>query len=341
VSITGSRQGGWRGQTRAWLRFLPGILITLLAFWFLARAVDWGQFLATLASIPLWILGLNVAIYLISMVARALSWHALLQHKVSPGRAVLALNEGYFLNNVLPLRLGELGRAVLLGRRSQLGTFHILSTIVVERSYDIAIAASLLLLVLPQVLRLEWARPVAILLLAVIVAGLVALYLAARYRAWLEGRLAAWSARIHLIRWFLPAVHSLLDGFSVLTRFRYFALSFGLLALSWGLAIFRDWALIQQLAPGAPLWWAALAISAANLGGALPSAAASLGVFEAAAVSALSLVGVSPESGLAYALIVHVTHLISSSLIGAYALSQEGKSLSAIVGELRSTTVKR
>jgi hypothetical protein len=95
-----------------------------------------------------------------------------------------------------------LGRAVLLGRRSQLGTFHILSTIVVERSYDMAIAASLLLLVLPQVLRLEWARPVAILLLAVIVAGLVALYLAARYRAWLEGRLAAWSERIHLIRWF-------------------------------------------------------------------------------------------------------------------------------------------
>jgi uncharacterized membrane protein YbhN (UPF0104 family) len=105
VSITGSRQGGWRGQTRAWLRFLPGILITLLAFWFLARAIDWGQFLATLASIPLWILGLNVVIYLISMVARALSWQALLQHKVSPGRAVLALNEGYFLNNVLPLRL--------------------------------------------------------------------------------------------------------------------------------------------------------------------------------------------------------------------------------------------
>lgn len=346
MSLPASRQPGinrsdWRGQARALLRFLPGVLVTAVAVWFLVRAVDWGQFVATLASIPAWILVLNVAIYLMSMVVRALCWQTLLQRKVSPGRAVLAMNEGYFLNNILPLRLGELGRAVLLGRRSKLGTFHVLSTIVVERSYDMAIAAGLLLLVLPLVLQMEWARPVALLLLVVILAGLVALFLAARYRTWLEARLVTWAERWRLIRWILPVVRSLLDGFSVLTRFEFFALSFGLLALSWTMAIFRDWALIQQLAPGAPLWWAVLAISAANLGGALPSAAASLGVFEAAAVTALTLVGVAPEAGLAYALIVHVTHLISSSLIGVYALSQEGKSLSDVIAELRSAAPKR
>ena len=341
MSLSDSRPGSWREQARAWLRFVPGVLVTLLALWFLSRAVDWSRFLVTLASIPAWVLLLNVAIYLISMIARALCWQTLLQRKVSPGRAVLALNEGYFLNNILPLRLGELGRAVLLGKRSQLGTFHVLSTIVVERSYDMVFAASLLLMVLPLVLQMEWARPVAIVLLAVIVASLVALFLAARYRVWLEGRLQVWSERFHLLRWFLPMAHSLLEGFSVLNRFEFFVVSFGFLALSWGLAIFRDWALIGQLVPGAPLWWAVLAISASNLGGALPSAAASLGVFEAAAVSALSLVGVPPEAGLAYALIVHVTHLISSSLIGAYALSQEGRGLAEIISDLRLAAARR
>lgn len=330
-----------RGKIRAALRFLPGILITALAFWFLARAVDWRLFFSTLISIPLWIMALNIGIYLVSMVARALCWQTLLQRKVSPGRAVLALNQGYFLNNILPLRLGEVGRAVLLGRRSKLGPFRVFSTIVVERSYDMAIAASLLLLVLPLVLQMEWARPVAVLLLGIIVAGLVALYLAARYRGWLEARLAVWAERWRPLRWFLPVVRSLLDGFSVLTRFEFFAVSFLLLASSWALAIFRDWTIIQHLAPGAPYWWAVLAISAANLGGALPSAAASLGVFEAAAVSALALVGVPPEAGLAYALIVHVTHLISSSIIGAYALAQEGRSLNTVITELRSAVVKQ
>jgi uncharacterized protein (TIRG00374 family) len=273
------------------------------------------------------------------MLSRALCWQTLLQRKVSPGRAVLALNEGYFLNNILPLRLGELGRALLLGRRSGLGTFHVLSTIVVERSYDLAIAAGILLSVLPLVFSLEVGRTrlYSAILLALIIAGLLALYLAARQRAWLESRLAAWAARWPVLRWIIPPVHSLLDGFSVLTRFEYFALSFGLLAFSWGISILRDLVILRQFDPQAQVWWAMLAISGANLGGALPSAAASLGVFEAAAVTALSLVGIAAEDALAYALIVHVTHLISSSLIGAFALSREGKSLAELVADLRST----
>jgi uncharacterized membrane protein YbhN (UPF0104 family) len=217
--------------------------------------------------------------------------------------------------------------------------FQVLSTIVVERSYDLVLAAGLLLSVLPLVLNLavNQTRTLVVVLLAMMIAGLAALYLAARYRDWLESWLQRRAERWPFLnRWVIPPVHSLLNGFSVLNRPDFFALSFGLLAFSWFLAIFRDWALIRQLVPDAPLWWAALAISAANLGGALPSTAASLGVFEGAAVAALALVGVAPEAGLAYALIVHVTHLISSSLIGAYGLSQEGKSLTALYSELRT-----
>lgn len=330
-----------RPSARVWLQFSVGILVTLLAFWFLASKIDWRQFWIEVISIPVWVLALVVAVYWISMVVRAACWQTLLQRKVSLGQAVLALNEGYILNNLLPFRLGELGRAVLLGRRSNLGTFYILSTIVVERAFDMAIAVSLLLLVLPQIVQQGWVRVIALLLLLGITLGLLALYLAGRYRAWLEGRMAAWSQHFAVIRWVQPILQSLLDGFSVINRFQYFALSFGLLALSWLLAIVRDWVLLQELVAGAPVWWAALAISGANLGGALPSAAASLGTFEAGAVSALEQVGVASEKALAYALIVHVIHLISSSLIGAYALSREGKSLAKIVAELRSTVVKR
>ena len=98
----------------------------------------------------------------------------------------------------------------------------------------------------------------------------------------------------------------------------------------------RDWILLRVVMPQAPLWWAVLAISAANLGGALPSTMAPIGVFEGAAVAALALVGTPSELALAYALIVHIIHLISSSLIGAYGLSQEGKSLAELYAELRA-----
>jgi uncharacterized membrane protein YbhN (UPF0104 family) len=126
-----------------------------------------------------------------------------------------------------------------------------------------------------------------------------------------------------------------LNGFSVLTRFEYFAGSFGLLALSWFLAILRDWMLIRTFIDDAPFWWAALGISAANIVGAVPSVMGALGTYELGGTGALALVGMPSEAALAYILVVHVTHLFFSTLIGAYGLSQEGQTLSELVAEIR------
>lgn len=325
-----------RTTARSLVRWLPGVLITVLAFWLLAREIEWNVFLTALTSVPLGILLLTIVIYLISMVARAIAWQFLLQRKVSAGRVILALNEGYFFNNTLPFRMGELARAFLLGRRSRLGMFHILSTIVVERSYDLVIAASLLLFTLPLALRLDWARPIATLLLVVILSGLFLVYLAARRREWVERQAERLGGRWSFFRrWVLPQLHNILNGFSVMTRVEFFAGSFGFLLLSWTLAIFRDWLLIRVFVAEAPLWWAALGISASNIVGAVPSVMASLGTYELGAVGALTLVGMTKESVLAYALIVHVTHLIFSTIIGAFGLSQEGQTLSQLYAEIR------
>jgi uncharacterized membrane protein YbhN (UPF0104 family) len=166
--------------------------------------------------------------------------------------------------------------------------------------------------------------------------GLLILYLAARNREWVESLVERLAGRWTLVRRFLlPQLHSILNGFSALTKIEYFAGSVALLASSWFLAILRDWLLIRVFVPDAPLWWAALGISAANLMGAVPSMMASLGTYELGAVGALTLVGMAKEPILAYALITHVTHLIFSSIIGAYGLSREGKTIQELYGEIR------
>jgi len=63
----------------------------------------------------------------------------------------LTINEGYLLNNFLPLRLGELGRAFLLSRKSDLTFMEILPTIVIERIIDVAFSAIILLSAIPFV----------------------------------------------------------------------------------------------------------------------------------------------------------------------------------------------
>lgn len=334
--VSKSWRSSARSLLRSSLRWLPGVVVTFLAIWLLARMINWTEFRSSLAKVPVGVLVLTVCIYLVSMVLRALAWQLLLQRQVSATRAILVLNEGYLFNNILPFRMGELARAFLMGRHTRQGTFYVLSTIFVERSYDLVIAAALLLATLPLALNLEWARPVAMLLLGVMLAGLFVVYLAARHRERVEGWVDHLAWRWGWVRrWVLPQIHSVLSGFSVLTKVEYFAGSFALLALSWFLAIIRDWLLIRVFVPAAPLWWAALGISASNVVGAVPSVMASLGTFELGAVGALTLVGMAKGSVLAYALITHVTHLISSSLIGVYGLSQEGQTLSALYAEIR------
>lgn len=325
-------------KTRSWLwQWLIGIGMTGLAIFILSRVVQWEEIKIAVSSVRLDRLLLVAGVYLISMVARAWGWQNLLQRRVSLGRAILGMNEGYFLNNILPFRLGELGRAFLIGRRTGAGTLNTLSTVVVERAYDLAIAAGILLSTLPFVLKMSWARSIAVIVLIVIISGLVMLYFAARNRerliSWLESRLGRLGVARRVA---LPALNSLLEGFSVLNRFQLFALSLGALLLSWGLAMVRDYLVISALEPAAPFWWTMLAISASNLGGAVPSMMASLGTFEGAATGALVLAGARPEVGLVYAIIIHVIHLLSSSILGAIGIFQEGESLSKLIANLRS-----
>ncbi len=321
---------------RLFLRWLPGLTITLLAFWLLSRMIDWKTFASSLARIPAGMLLLNIAIYLVSLVLRALAWQFLLQRKVTPAQAVLTISEGYLFNNFLPFRLGDLARGFLMGRKSGLGMFHVLSSIMVERSFDLAIAAGLLLAALPLALGLDQARPVAIALLVVVAVGLFLLYLAAKKREWVERQFALLGGRWRWFqRWVAPQIASLLDGLSALTRFEFFAGGLVLLLSSWLLAMLRDWALIRTFVPDAPLWWAALSISAANILGAVPSVMGALGTYELGGTGALTLVGMPGEAALAYILVVHITHLVFSTLIGVYGLSQEGQTVASLYAEIR------
>ncbi len=87
----------WRSAARSVLRWLPGLAVTTLAIWLLSRVIDWHDFTAALASVPIDLLVVTVAIYLASMIIRAFGWQFLLQRKVPIKPVIMALNEGYFL----------------------------------------------------------------------------------------------------------------------------------------------------------------------------------------------------------------------------------------------------
>jgi uncharacterized protein (TIRG00374 family) len=271
----------------------------------------------------------------ISLGTRAIAWRVLLDRKASFWQSFFIISEGYFLNNLFPLRAGELGRAIFMGQVSGLGAFHVLSTIVIERSFDLAMAAGLLVSTLPFALGVAWAESIAISTLILVMVALFVLYLGARYHQIVEGWIVKIGARYHIVqKWIVPRLGSLLDGLSTLTDPRKFLWALFWIASSWAIWVSMYYLMISPIQPGMPFFWAVFTTSVLALGIAIPQAPGGVGVYEASVVGALAIFGISPSVSLAYALMMHLMQFIVTGIFGFWGLLRDRRSLSSLFTQL-------
>src|SRR5215831_9545821 len=133
------------------------------------RGIDWGQVWTTLKSTRLEYVGWMVLATTISLLLRAFRWCVLLRAggEVHFSTAFWATCAGYFGNNYLPARAGELIRSVAVDGETGMGRTYVLTTALAERITDaisLVLISSLVLLTLP--VRPGWyesaAKPFAI-----------------------------------------------------------------------------------------------------------------------------------------------------------------------------------
>jgi uncharacterized protein (TIRG00374 family) len=286
-----------------------------------------------LARVDLSLIFLAVVVFLISMVARTLAWRELLDRRYSLMQVLAALNEGYLLNNILPWRLGEFGRAILLGRKGEDGTLTVFSTIFMERLLDVFIAFSILIALLPTAAGLPEARRTGLILAGILLLGAVVVWFLLRDASWIQSLLEALPGDPSLWagRW-----ERLQSGLLVLREPDRFLRSISFLLLSWFLAGVQYWLVLTAVVPGANLLWAFFMLTVTLLGIAVPSSPGFIGVFEAAGVLALSVFGVPRGDALAASLLIHGIVYIVGSTLGAIAMTKEGDTLLGIYRQIRS-----
>ena len=315
---------------------LPGLVISLVSLAAVFYFADFGAMLAAVQQANLLLILATAAISLLWLVVRAFVWRALLQNQASVRQTFLTINEGYLLNNLLPFRLGEVGRAYLLSQKTSLGFWQVLPTILIERVLDLAMAAGLLLISLPLVVGATWARQAVFAAIGIVGLGLGGLYLMARNRDWVMRTFERLSQRWPILQRVgqssLPAFFS---GLSIFNRGIVFLVAVLLMVLNWLVAIAQFYVLLLAFLPHAPLLWAAFALGVAALGIAAPSSPGAIGVLELSLVGALSLFGVDPSTALAYALTAHLLNYVLTGTIGAYALTLDGESLSHLYQRVR------
>jgi uncharacterized protein (TIRG00374 family) len=318
-------------------RWLPGLIISAIAIILLIQFSNWQGVLDALSLMDLRWLAVAIVFYFLGLIFRALSWMTLLQNKASYGRVFITLNEGYLLNNIFPFRLGELGRAVILSQATGVSSLFVISTIIIERAYDVAIAAGLLLATLPFVLELDAGQTIASLVMTLVILILVILFLLARYRHWIINKLDAYGeTRLFFRERISRRIESLLDGLGALSRLDQFLLSVVFILLAWFSASVQLYFLALSMGIDAEYWWIGFVIGVISLGIALPSAPAGLGIYEVAMVGAFSLLGVPSSQGLAVALVAHFIHITITGFIALYGIFHDGENIVGLYRRLEN-----
>jgi len=322
---------------RDWRKIVPGVIVSALSLVVIFYLVDLKRLLDALRLADFRYILLLLAITLIWIVVRSIVWRTLLQERAPLGMVFLTLNQGYLLNNVLPLRLGEVARALLLSRKANLGFLQVFSTVLIERALDVAMAAGVLLSSLPFVVGGGFAWQAAAMAGGLVIVGLFMLHLLARNQLWAHAQFEIWSQRIPALGKLLKPgqLNALFEGLAVLVDGRRFLRVLLWMLLNWGIGILQFYVLMRAFYPQAELVWATLTLGVMAFGVAVPSSPGAVGILELSIIGALSVFGVDPSTALATALTAHLTNYLLTGLIGAYAFLKDGLSLTGVFRDVR------
>jgi uncharacterized protein (TIRG00374 family) len=317
-------------------RVVIGVLVSVLALALILKDVSLpslGQRLAQAHYV--WMIP-NVAAVLLGMWARAVRWRALLDRRLSTRRSFDIQNAGNLLNNVLPLRLGELGKAYLASRDRGIPIMQAVSAVLIERLLDVLTVFAMLLIVLPHVPSRGVIVHGAELFATAAFLGVVGLFIAAALReravalargllGWVPAR--AREATVARGDDFLQGVQAASGG----------RLAF---AIAWSVVMWIGfgascWFTLLAFLPDSAWWVGGFVNCAIVLGLTIPSAPSGAGLYEAAAVAGLAVFGTPRDTALAFALALHLSTFLVAAVTGVIGLVREGESLDHLAAAAR------
>jgi hypothetical protein len=316
-------------------RILVGLAITAVTLWFVLRDVSFAALLRDIARANLAVLLIpSIPAYLASLYVRALRWRhlTLAVARIERGAVFRATSVGFMVNNVFPLRMGEVVRAWYLGRESGVSSAAIFGTVIVERLIDAAVVLSLAALVLGSRgaaatgLDLRAVLPPLAALVAVPVVFIVALRLAPKQTVALGTRISGpvlprrWNQRLEqLLRQLAEGMGGLRGRHSVIwvtihTVNLWLLISIvPFVAALLALGIDLGGPLQTLTASYNLLIWVGAAV-------ALPSAPGFFGPYHAACWVALQPLGVPKEAAVALGTLCHAVFWITVTATGLVVL---------------------
>ena len=307
-----------------------GFAISAIALFFTLRNVNFSELGRAISGARVvWFLPAT-AFFAIAFGVRAWRW-SLLMGGAPFWTTFHAMNIGYMMNVTLPLRLGEVGRAFVIGERTSIPMVSAFSSIVVERVLDLAMVVGLFAIFAayvpmpPSFSRAAFAGGVLVILMLVV--GGILVWQAERTERILRPILERFTKSAE--PW-LKRFRDLCRGFRAVGSARRIFLVFVLTLLIWAGSVVCAYFTMAAFLPPV-LEQAGLVVVTANLGGAVPSAPGGLGIVQGFAISALVLPFHVPEDqALAFVFVWSLSQQLLLIVLGLIGLGRIGMSFAEV-----------
>ena len=316
-------------------RWLPGTLISIAIIAAILYFVDFRTMWNAIRTANYSLLAGSAALSFLWMLGRAKVWQTLLRDKPKYIDVLFAASEGYLLNAFLPFRLGEIGRAFLLSRKSGMLFGEIIPTIVIERIVDLAFSAAILLAALPFVVGAQGSGNIGYIVGGIVIFGLAMMYVLARNNKWALDLFHKLSVRWPSLQKFGGSfLESFFQGLGVLTDGWLFLRFLFWMTLDWAIALVAYYLIILAFFPQAQPVWTLFVLGAAAFGGAIPALPGGVGTVEGAVSAALALFTGDQSTALAAALTMRLYNYLNSGILGGIGLMREGQTLSGVYQQI-------
>jgi glycosyltransferase 2 family protein len=317
-------------------QFWVGVLISLILLYVALRGLGLKELEAAMGNANYWWLIPGVAIYFIGVWARAWRWHYLLLplKPISTRRLFPTVAIGYFGNNILPARAGELLRAVVLKRDEEVPISASLATIIVERVFDGVTMLAFVFLNLPELARLTTSsgfigniQTLALVGSGIFFGALVIFLVAAMFPERTLLVIKSLIERLMPIRYrekSLGLSERFLGGLAALRSPAGALMVFLTSIVIWLLETGKYWFVMHAFPFQVSFFTLMLMNGIVNLATTIPSAPGYVGTFDAPGIAVLQAYGVDKAAAAAYTLTLHLALWAPITALGGYYMLKKG-----------------
>ncbi len=269
----------------------------------------------------------------LSYASQGYRWHLLLKPlgDIGPLRTTQAVYSGLFINEVVPMRIGEVARAYLVSLWMKKGIVSVVPSMALERLFEgIWLAAGIGVTAILVPLPRKLVRAGDIFGAVVLVLTGVVLYLTLRKERQKDPELAERPVRWPLLRRLLSVPGRLEGGLRSIGISRYSVGAFFVSLLLFVFQAFSVWFVMKAYGLGLSFWVGAAVFLIIHFGTALPNAPANVGTYQLFCVLALTLFNVDKTTAAGFSIVIFLLLTIPLWVIGFFALGQTGLKISDI-----------